>query len=887
MRRSFAILNAKLARPGYRAGTVMRPKLFRTLDRWHERRATAICAPAGYGKSTLVSCWLDCSPVTQPVAWLSLDEGDRDPTQFVYSFASALDTIALGSLALVQPILEDSQGDAMRALTFLVAALEDGTRGPGVDDAQHLLVVLDDLQRAQSPEVAALVQLMLERGPRRLHLMLLARRRGDLPLARLLAHESVFVLTADDLRFNDDEICRFVEANGFPRPTDAELADLAQRSEGWIMALQLAVLAMRHRDQVADLAGALHADNVWLAEFLVEEVLKQQTPAMRRFLLQTSILDQFDASLCAAVTGAQDAYAKLTAVSSSELFLIRLTESGGWHRYHHLFQLLLQQQLLEQTETAELVEMHRRAAAWLARTGDVDAAVRHWLAAGDAAQAAALVEHHLQPALFGELRTAKHLLGLLPVHILEQRPRLTLDRALLAILYGSTEATALVQRADAILDAQQISQERAPELHAYRLLLRACIALFAGDLAAVAATLEEAARSERYYSDPLLGMVCFLRVHLLRYAGRLAEMEVCAERALTAFARAGFDTGVVALQRELASWSMRNGHSWKASQQFAAIFSTPSHGRPTALRELTFAYFYAAENSYWQNRLDEARAYQQSALALATQLQDEELIYYAARLAALYVGAAGEPAGEIAGVRPAPPITSRGLTQMLLDVETLLLVAGSHGQEAEKLLGDARSVLTISTMSHKDRNLLPYLRAYLARGANLAAIAPVLTDALAYRASIGDLFNQLQLLALETWLQLQLKGKRTALRKLRKVVELAQETGYLRVPLEIPALADLLPEVTDASGQVIRRRRTAPVSPTAPELTDQERAVLNLLAADYSYQQIAVELVVSVNTVRTHVRHLYGKLAVHRRERAIEQARRRGLLAEIPAPLPD
>lgn len=770
----------------------------------------------------------------------------------------------------------------MRALTYLLAALEDGRLSPGVDDVQHLMVVLDDLQRAQSPAVAALVQLILERGPRRLHLMLLARRRSDVSLARLLAHESVLVLTADDLRFTDDEICYFVEAHDFPRPTDAEIADLAQRSEGWIMALQLAVLAVRNRDRVADLAGALHAGNVWLAEFLVEEVLKQQTPTMRRFLLQTSILDRFDAALCAAVTGARDAFAKLTAGASSELFLIRLDKSGGWHRYHHLFQQLLQQQVLAQTETAELVEMHRRAAAWLARTGDVDAAVRHWLAAGDAAQAATLVERHLQPALFGELRSAKHLLSLLPVHILEQRPRLTLDRALLAILHGSTEAALLVQRADAILDAQQFSPERTPELHAYRLLLRACIALFAGDLPATTAALEEAARSERYYSDPLLGMLDFLRVHLLRYAGRLSEMQVCAERALTAFARAGYDSGVVALQRELASWSMRSGHSWKASQQFAAIFSTPSAGRPTALRELTFAYFYAAENSYWQNRLDEARAYQQSALALATQLQDEELIHYAARLAVLHAGAAGGPPGDTAEVRPAPPITSRGLTQMLLDLETLLLVAGSHGREAETLLGDARVVLTISTMSHKDRNLLPYLRAYLARGANLAAIAPVLTGALAYRASIGDLFNQLQLLALETWLQLQLKGKRMALRKLRKVVELAQETGYVRVPLEIPALADLLPEVTDASGQVIRRRRGSPPPHTAPALTDQERAVLNLLAADYSYQQIAAELVVSVNTVRTHVRHLYGKLAVHRRERAIEQARRRSLLVDIP-----
>ncbi len=887
MQHLFALLNSKITKPGYPPGTVARLQLFRLLNHWPEWRAIAIYAPAGYGKSSLASQWIDWSPAAQQVAWLTLDENDCDPIHFAHSFAAALERVLPGALSLTRPILEDSHGGAARALTHLMAAMEEGTLRPE-GARKDILVVLDDLHCIQSPDAAAVVRAMIENGPASLHFLLLSRGHTEVSLARLFAHEAVLVLNVEDLRFSAEEIRCFVTTSGFAEPTRSELEQLVRRSEGWIMALQMAVLAVRKHGSVVNLLGALHAGNGWLAEFLAGEVLQQQPARLRSFLLQTSILDQFNGALCAAVTRADDAFATLAAVANAGLFLIPLEGGDGWYRYHHLFQELLQRQLLAETDLPEVADLHCAAASWLADEGHVTAAVHHLLLASAENDAACLIERHLPYTLLNDPPAARHLLGLLPMRIMEQRPRLMLDRALQAILMSSYEAPAFVRQAGQVLEQQQLTLENAPEVNVQWLLFRSCVAFTERDLIKAWEYLVLVQSYEHLLSDTLRGLMYFLQVHLMRYEGRHVEMQRCAAAALAAFTRAGFDYGRVALQRELANWSMRSGHSLEAARQFDAIFSSLPLEQPLIMRELVFAYFYAADNSYWRNRLGQSRAYQETGLALARQLGDEELILYATVLARLLDVAEGRASAELAApTEQLQALTATGLWEMTLDLYTRLLVTGNQdraGWNVDRLLGEAGRMLMGGAKLHELSGVISYARLYIALGVDLAALMQTVTEALAYRSTIGDRFSQLQLLVLKAWLHSKQQSRPIAVKTLGEAVTLAQETGYVRVLLDIPDIAKLLLEVTGSSPARSVRRSQGALAPDTPvELTDQECVILDLLAADYSYQQIADELVISLNTVRTHVRHIYRKLAVHRRERAIERARWLGLVANPTA----
>lgn len=329
--------------PTYAATVIDRPRLYERLDAWQAARAIAVHAPAGYGKSSLVARWLDQRSLAAGTAWLALAEDDNDPRFFVRHLALALERLLPGAQALVEPILQAGPDTTARAMQHLCAALDAATTAAG----QPALLVLDDLHVITTPAVHALLATCLEFGPPLVHYILLARRRAGTPLARLVAHGKVVTLEADDLRFTAPEVAVYLERRGFQPPTAGELDELTRRSEGWITALQLGVLALRRRTTVHDLIDELHGSDAWLADFLTDEVLDRQPPALRDFLLQTAMLDAFDADLCAAVTGMEDAYGKLAAIVRADLFLIPL-DGRGWYRYHHLFQELLQHRLQAQ-----------------------------------------------------------------------------------------------------------------------------------------------------------------------------------------------------------------------------------------------------------------------------------------------------------------------------------------------------------------------------------------------------------------------------------------------------------------------------------------------------------------------------------------------------------
>lgn len=871
-------LSTKFTRPKYSPNIIDRPRLYRQLDRWQGYRAVVVQAPAGYGKSTLASRWIDMSGLDGQSTWYSLEADDDAPYRFIEYCAAALDRVSPGLLAAVQPGFQDRHSNEQRAFDQLVAALEESFLPPSAVAGQHLLLVLDDLQRIVSPEVESLILKLLEFGPSHLHLLLLARQQTSLSLARLYSHGKILVLDKEDLRFTAEEVREYIDVHGFPTTSEAEVVELTARSEGWVSSLHLAVLSLRHGGSTPDLLRAMRGDQRWLADFLATEVLNQQRPDVRRFLLETSILARFNAPLCAAVTGMDNAQAILDEIARADLFLTELDSDGGWYRYHHLFQDLLQRRLAAQPGAGAVAVLNRRAAAWFRSGGDMQAAVRYYLNAGADDEAAELVELQVRQALLHAPYRARDFLALLPTEMLANRPQLMLDRCRLAMLFDDKQMPELVQEALRTIKSLSLTDPATARYQAEWLVLRAVTLYMQSDNTAAANVANQAQANLPSLDDFHIGTLNFLQMRLHGNEGRHEEMIRAADAALAAFERAGFTVGTLALSRELARWFMYSGDSREASHRFRQLVKDWDRGQPLDMDDLALAYYLATENSYWQDHLEQARAYQQRCLELAEQLQDRQYIFLGRCL-----GQALGVAGDAADVEPQAfaeqlgQVTSSTVFDFIVDCRTRYLIHTGRNDAAWQLVQEIKEGDQPPSAERRRRRLITHLRVAIAQGADLAALTPVLSEALATSRKDKDRFGQLQLLALSAWQRLRLNDPASAAAALSEAAGMARKTGYVRVVLDIPELSDLLQEV-----EIVREPDALPSmsEDAATKLTARERQLLMLLADGLTYEQIGAEMTVSIDTVRTHIRHIYRKLSVNNRINAIATARRLGFLTD-------
>ena len=377
-----SILATKLYIPPPRSKAVPRPRLVARLNEGLHRKLTLISAPAGFGKTTLVSEWV--AGCERPVAWLSLDEGDNDLARFLAYLVAALQTITADMGKGLLAGLQSPQPPPIELI--LTTLLNEITTIP-----DHFVLVLDDYHVIDAQPVDHALTFLLEHLPPQMHLVIATREDPQLPLARLRARGQLTELRAADLRFTPSEAAEFLnQVMGLNLSAD-DIAALETRTEGWIAGLQMAALSMQGRSDTASFIQAFTGSHRFVLDYLVEEVLQRQPERVRSFLLQTAILDRLSGPLCDAVTGREDGRGMLDALERGNLFVVPLDDRRQWYRYHHLFADVLQARLMEE-QPDQVSGLHRRASAWYEQNGLPSDAIRHALAAEDFERAADLIE---------------------------------------------------------------------------------------------------------------------------------------------------------------------------------------------------------------------------------------------------------------------------------------------------------------------------------------------------------------------------------------------------------------------------------------------------------------------------------------------------------------
>jgi LuxR family maltose regulon positive regulatory protein len=441
------ILATKLYIPPPRPNVVLRPCLIERLNEGLPvgRKLTLISAPAGFGKTTLISEWINqkdepeeivhpSSFILHPskVAWLSLDDGDNDPTRFLTYFVAALQTIVPNLGAGMLTALQSPQPPPTE--TILTSLLNEIA---GISN--NFIFVLDDYHVIEAKAINQTLTFLLEHLPSQMHLVIATREDPSLPLARYRVRGQLTELRATDLRFSSSEAAEFLNQVMGLNLSAEDIAALETRTEGWIAGLQLAAISMRGHEDTTNLIKSFTGSHRLVLDYLIEEVLEQQSESIQAFLLQTSILNRLTGSLCGAITGQDNGQATLEMLERANLFVVPLDNERRWYRYHHLFADLLRQRLISQNNGV-INELHAKAAIWYETNDDLPEAVHHAFAGDDKNLAIRLIEKGALAALENSnFRFILDSVERLPESVLQDAPWLFIYHAWALLLTGHVE----------------------------------------------------------------------------------------------------------------------------------------------------------------------------------------------------------------------------------------------------------------------------------------------------------------------------------------------------------------------------------------------------------------------------------------------------------------
>ncbi len=905
-------VETKLHLPQPRTDLVVRSWLAERLERGYRAKLTLVSAPPGFGKTSLVAQWLTSrSADGRTVGWISLDPADDQPSVFWGQVLAALQGIAGPTFGQgILPLLESGQPPTEGVLAAVVNELSELP--------SELDLVLDDYHLIEDPAIHDAMAFFLDHLPPQVHLVITTRADPPFPLARLRARGDLVEIRAVDLRFSAEEASSYLNEVMGLGLDPADVAALEEQTEGWIAALQLAALSMEGRDDNADFVARFTGNDRYIVDYLVEEVLQRLPDDIRAFLLDTCILDQLSSSLCDAVTGRGDSKSMLGALDQRNLFVVSLDDQRRWFRYHHLFADVLRAHL-EDEQPERSPELHRRASEWFEQAGDSPEAIRHALAARDFDRAAELVERIL-PAMrkARQETTLRNWLDGVPDEWVLRRPVLSvcfagalLSSGVVAGVEGRlddaerrvTSLTAIEGGAAASeADVAYVDEGEIRRVPGQIEMYRTALAQIRGDLGA---TVEHAQRVlavatedddvARAGAAGFLGIVSWTE-------GDLETAHRSWSECVGGLRRAGHFADALGATNALCDICITQGRLTTALSTYQTSLELIPEQSRSLVRGTADMHVGMSEVFLERDDLEAANQHLQQARDLGEYAVMPQFPYRWRVARARVRMAEGDPDGALELIDEAERLYVSDFFPEVRPVASLrarVWISNSQLRDALRWVRQSGVSVDDELSYQREFEHITLARLLLAQAkADHTGIpgrhALALLERLGMAAAAGARTGRLIEIQMLEALALQAQGDTTAaLSPLGRALAEAEPEGYVRLFTEEgPPIASLLREAAKrriAPAYVDELLAAAGHSPDPAQkkqrlidpLSERELDVLRLLGSELSGPDISRELMVSLNTLRTHTKSIYTKLDVNNRRAAVRRGQELDLLSRV------
>ncbi len=893
------LLATKLMFPPVRATLLQRLHLIERLNQSRSLPVILLSASAGFGKTTLLAAWVSQS--TSCVAWLSLDEQDNDLTRFWVAVIVALRTrlpdACEGAFALLQSPQPPNPTTILTVLINELTAL-----------AEETTLILDDYHVIEEQAIHESVVFLLDHLPPSLHLVLSSRVDPPVALSRWRARGQLVEIRDADLRLSQEEAASFLRQAMGLRLEEEDVVQLAQRTEGWIAGLQLAALSLRGREDPSTLVRAFSGSHRFILDYVQEDILQRQSPAIQQFLLQTAVLAQMNAALCRAVTGEQASQELLEGLERANLFLVPLDGERQWYRFHLLFREALLARL-QAMQPEQLPLLHRRAAAWYETQGLLHEAIPHALAAEDFAHAADLIERFLVPQSWhNEYHLLRRWVACLPEEVLRTRPDLSLSSVIATILTSrrGPHTLELVEGPLQMAEYGFRSQNNQARLGAV-LAVRAVLTSFQGAFAQAFALARQALALLPEAERQWRGHALSLRGTEEAIAGQLTRARQFLLQGLALYETSGSLPGKQFALGMLGEVCLSRGELHLAARYFQQALASSDERQVLTRLQLTLetgaretyyerlAFYGRASLAYEWNDLKAAQQYLHEALQGPSEWIHLLTPGWLLQPHLFLACGEGKQAREILEERVVQDSRPEVLRELHLCRAWLALKMGDLDQ-VEQWAAIKRQGVEPLALTRREEEVLLLARLRIAEGRPHEAL-DVLTHWRQEARAEERRHSALHILVLEALAYEASDMRDPAAETLQQALTQARSEGYQRLfldegPIMESLLKSLLPSIQEealaAYVQTLLHsfaRTTAhpQLSPTEDAslpfspLTPQERRVLQLLAEGATNQAIADQLVVSLATAKKHVANILSKLGAENRTQAIARARENAL----------
>ena len=878
---SLPVLTTKLYPPLQSEGFISRHRLTDQLKTGLNRRAIIISAPPGFGKTTLISAWLATGD-GKKVAWYSLDEDDNDPARFFRYIAASLQTVEPDSVPKLDSLLK---ADSANPRELTIALLNDLSEF----SSKSVALVLDDYHHITQQPIHDALTYLIDHLPNNIHLVFISRADPPLPLGRWRVRGQLTEIRADDLRFSEAEAAQFLNQSMGLALSAADIRTLEARTEGWVAGLQLAALSLQKSANPGEVISAFAGSNRYVADYLTDEVLARQPESLREFLLKTSILERFNASLCDHLLQSDTSESMLMELERANLFIIPLDSESNWYRYHHLFADLLKRRLA-QSVSGEVANLHRRAAEWFEKNNYLLDAIRHWIAADEPERVASLVERTLsqswgQAELAGLVRRIESL----PNDVLANHPILSafLGWIWLWLGYDSTRTLPLLERAERHLK----DEPQATHARGRFQVIRSYIARAVSNDSPKALLYAEQALQQLAEQDLLWRGFAQFNIAILTHSMGLGleKTENAYNETIRLCRAAGDPTTAWIAECARVQVVRECGDLQRAialNRQLLEMLK--NQGAPALVRG--WVHVNKALEHYLINDLK--NAWLETNLTQDLEAQTGGMPDVSMRLYALLNKLEllnGNEAAARKAVNDLVEITDRSGVTNAID-----RARGLHAELMFRLKDWAAFDAYARTYRPPQLPLFfPYRLQtllqvrYLAQQKAWDEARRLVVEQVRLAREAGYVEYEMELHIVGALMEQESGNSFAAIKMLERALEIGKANGYVRVFLdEGEEMKNLLMQIQKsrkddfvaglltAFGKTVHIDQSALIEP----LTEREIDVLKLIAEGMSNPEIAEELVLSVGTVKTHVKHIYGKLNVDDRVSAASKARELGII---------